>query len=111
MPEADWVELSLAGDLDTAARVQYRQSIEARTNMPTVKEPEDFLPIKRVPAALCPGFERLDAIMSIPAEEPEKDLVDYKPVWSGVWGMARVNLMENLATDAQESTNPLPPWA
>lgn len=103
MPESDWVELSISGDLDTAARVQYRQSIEARTNMPTVGDAEDYLPIKRIPASPCPGFERLDAIMSIPADEPEKDLVDYKPIWSGVWGSARVSMMEALASDEEQS--------
>lgn len=91
MPEADWFELSLAGDLDAANRVQYRQSIEAHTNMPTVGDAEDYLPIKRVPPPPCPGYERLDAIMSISVDEQEKDLATYRPVWSGAWGHTPAN--------------------
>ena len=84
MPESDWVELSLAGDLDAASRVQYRQSIEARTDMPTIKETlEDFLPTKHVPAPPCPGFGRLAAIMSIEPDDKAENLATYKPVWSG----------------------------
>lgn len=96
MPEADWVEQSLAGDLDTANRIQYREAIAARTDLPTVKEAlEDYLPDKRVPAPPCPGFERLAKVMDIKADEPEEDLATYKPVWSSSWAAAMIQLDED----------------
>lgn len=65
--------------------------------MPTIKEElEDFLPTKRIPAPPCPGFERLDAIMSIPPHEVEKDLIEYKPMWSGAWSGLQINPNEVL---------------
>lgn len=103
MPESDWVDASLAGDLDNADRIQYREAIAARTDLPTVKEDlEDYLPLKPTPRTECPGFERLCKIMDIPADPPEKDLVEYKPIWSGVWGTSRVAMMEALASDDEE---------
>jgi len=97
----DWVDASLAGDLDESLRAQYNSALDARLGgvRATVEEvPEDYLPDKRVPAPPCPGFERLDKIMSIPMDEPECiNLATYKPVWSGGWAsaMSQINEEQN----------------
>lgn len=74
MPQSDdWFQLSLDGDYEGAYAVQGRVSRELRLSAfpqeasPALarEAPEDFLSDKRVPAPPCPGFERLDAIMSI----------------------------------------------
>lgn len=95
----DWFDLSLAGDLDNCHREQYGSALDARMNLlPSIKEDlEDFLPDKRVPAPPCPGFDRLDAIMSIPMDEPENDLATYKPTWSSGWAAAMSGLSEEIS--------------
>lgn len=85
-----WFDYSLEGDLDETARVQYREAREASMDA-TAKVKEDltdYLSDKRVPAPPCPGFERLDAIMSIEMNEPENNLATYKPTWSSGWAEA-----------------------
>lgn len=91
------------GDLDNLQRVQYRTAREARMGLDekVTEVAEDLLPFKRVPAPPCPGFERLDAIMSIPIDEPETDLATYKPMWSGAWATIMSNMNEELYNSDQ----------
>lgn len=92
---ASWFELSLAGDIDGAARAQSAASHRATDS---VRQPlkssfiEDGLPVVRIPAPPCPGFERLDAIMSIELDKEETNLASYKPQWSGGWAEAMSTL-------------------
>lgn len=100
MHESDWVEASIAGDLDVANRIQYRHAIAARTDLPTVKEElTDFLPLRRIPAPPCPGFDRLDAIMSIVPDPPEETLATFKPTWSSTWLAALDQMNEEQEID------------
>lgn len=90
-----WFELSLAGDIEGAARAQSAASHRATDS---VRHPlkstfiEDSLPVTRIPAPPCPGFERLDAIMSIEPDKEETNLASYKPMWSGGWAEAMSTL-------------------
>jgi hypothetical protein len=81
MESENWVQLSLDGNIEEAHNVQYRETLEARALISeTVQETaEDLLPAKRIPAPESPGFERLDALMSIlpDHETPESCLATY----------------------------------
>lgn len=99
MLDETWFDHSLAGALDEAERLQYRQSRELRIAAATEDHEQapgqlDSLPHLPYAPSGCPGFDRLDAIMSIPMSEPEvPSLATYKPVWSGTWAehMSHIN--------------------
>lgn len=97
MSEAEWFELSLAGDLEAAYRAQ---SATIHSSTHGIREPlkgayaDDLLPLKRIPAAPCPGFERLDAIMSIEPDPEPTILANYVPVWSSAWANAMDQMNE-----------------
>lgn len=92
----NWVEASLSGDLDEAHRIQYKEARKATLGLDIKPQPDTLLPIKRVPAPPCPGFDRLDAIMSIEPDKAE-NLATYKPAWSGEW--LRIGTTEELFCD------------
>lgn len=90
----NWVEASLSGDLDEAHRIQYQEARKATLRLDIKPQPDTLLPIKRAPAPPCPGFDRLDAIMSIEPDDKAENLATYKPTWSSTWAQAMSSMNE-----------------